>query len=358
MMTTIQKFQRALRERLDGRRVDDLPAGERQDQLGRQRQQRRLDDHGDEDAHVADGAVQLVQERDDELVDEGEHERPSRGGWRRPAAGRRDSAEDNRDKPSPPAAAILIDVSDTGSHRHLPDSQALRLPRAPRLGDRADRGGSVHRRRRGRGPGRGRRSAWATTRGPAWPRPGPWWSGSSPRARSSTASRPASGTWPRPSSIGGRLGAAPGEPAALPCRGRGRAAAARRGPGDAAAAGQHAGPGPLRLPAAAGRSPVRLPAPRHPPGRAVPGIRGRLRRSRAAGPPGSAPHRPGRSGGGRPRDPAAAEALETAGLEPLEAAGQGGAGAAQRHADDVRHRGAGRRRRRPPRRARPAWPRH
>ena len=75
--------------------------------------------------------------------------------------------------------------------------------------------------------------------------------GSSRTARSSTASRPGSATSPtfdRP----GPLGRAPGEPADEPRGGRRAAVPARGRAGDAPAAGQHARPRPLRLPA--GRS--------------------------------------------------------------------------------------------------------
>ena len=60
-------------QRLDLARVRDEEPGVREDQLRRQRDHRRLDRHRDHDAEVADGAVQAVQERDDDLVDEGEH---------------------------------------------------------------------------------------------------------------------------------------------------------------------------------------------------------------------------------------------------------------------------------------------
>ena len=60
-------------ERLELARVGDQEAGVGEDQLGRQRDHRRLDRHREHHAEVADGAVQGVQERDDDLVDEGEH---------------------------------------------------------------------------------------------------------------------------------------------------------------------------------------------------------------------------------------------------------------------------------------------
>ena len=60
-------------ERLDLARVRDEEAGVRQDQLGGQRHHGRFDGHRDQHAEIADGAIQAIQERDDDLVDEGEH---------------------------------------------------------------------------------------------------------------------------------------------------------------------------------------------------------------------------------------------------------------------------------------------
>jgi hypothetical protein len=75
-------------QRLDGVRVRHEEAGEREDQLGRERDHRRLDGHRDHHPDVADGAVQALEERDGDLVDELEHARTS--------GGTRDAAEDSR----------------------------------------------------------------------------------------------------------------------------------------------------------------------------------------------------------------------------------------------------------------------
>ena len=83
-----------------------------------------------------------------------------------------------------------------------------------------------------------------------------------------------------------------------------------------------------------------------PPGRAGAGERRRVRRPRAAGAPRAAAHRARRGGAGRDRRSRRPTPLRDAGLEPLRARGEGGAGAPQRHPDDGRDRGAraGRRR--------------
>ena len=63
----------ALRQGLDLRRIADEEARVREDQLRRQRHHGRLDRHREHDPDVADGAVEPVQERDDDLVDESKH---------------------------------------------------------------------------------------------------------------------------------------------------------------------------------------------------------------------------------------------------------------------------------------------
>ena len=78
--------------------------------------------------------------------------------------------------------------------------------------------------------------------------------------------------------------------------GVGPAVPARDRPGDAAAARQHPGPRPQRLPAAARRSPARVPRRGHPPGGAGAGEPRRVGRPGAARPPGAAADRP-RAGG-------------------------------------------------------------
>jgi len=60
-------------ERLDLTRVRDEEAGVGEDQLRRQRDHRRFDRHRHHDPEVPEGAVQVVEERDDDLVDELEH---------------------------------------------------------------------------------------------------------------------------------------------------------------------------------------------------------------------------------------------------------------------------------------------
>ena len=72
-ITTIQKFHGAPVSGSIWRRVRDEEPGVREDQLGGERDHRRLDRHRDHDAEVPEGAVQVVQERDDEIVDELEH---------------------------------------------------------------------------------------------------------------------------------------------------------------------------------------------------------------------------------------------------------------------------------------------
>ena len=68
-------------DRLELARVGHQEAGVREDELGWQRDHRRLDRHGGHDAEVADRPVQVVEERDDEVVDEGEHADLWFAGW-------------------------------------------------------------------------------------------------------------------------------------------------------------------------------------------------------------------------------------------------------------------------------------
>ena len=71
--TTIQKFQGCPVSGSSWLGSETRNPAYGQDQLRRERDHRRLDRHRDHDAEVADGAVQAVQEGDDDLVDEGEH---------------------------------------------------------------------------------------------------------------------------------------------------------------------------------------------------------------------------------------------------------------------------------------------
>ena len=87
----------------------------------------------------------------------------------------------------------------------------------------------------------------------------------------------------------------------------------------------------------------------HPSGRARAGQRRGVRGPRAARPPRAAAHRSGRGGGPRHASCRRMLALREAGLEPLDARGQGRPGAPQRDPDDERDRGARPGRRGPPR---------
>ena len=66
-------------DRLEVGRIGDEEPGERQDELRRDRDHRRLEGHGEEDARVPERAVERRQERDDDLIDEGEHGSSSSG---------------------------------------------------------------------------------------------------------------------------------------------------------------------------------------------------------------------------------------------------------------------------------------
>ena len=94
-----------------------------------------------------------------------------------------------------------------------------------------------------------------------------------------------------------------------------------------------------RLPAAAGRSAARLPSARDPPGRPGAGERGRIGRSRAARAPCVAPDR-SRPGGIRRVRGAGDDRAARGRVGAADARVQGRAGAAQRHPDDERDRGA------------------
>ena len=99
--------------------------------------------------------------------------------------------------------------------------------------------------------------------------------------------------------------------------GVGPAVPARGRPGDAPAAGEHAGAGPQRLPAAPRRPAARLPRLGHPPGRAGAGERRRVGRPGAARPPRAAADRP-RPGGARTgRSCRRSSRSAEVGLEPL-----------------------------------------
>ena len=162
----------------------------------------------------------------------------------------------------PPGAPIVL----TGADLTVPDVEAVARAGAPAALDharpRADAGGArPHRIARRRGRRRLRRDDGV--RG--------------------------TGLDPHPA-VGRRP--APGEPPDEPCR-RGRTGLPARGrPGDAAVAGQHARARPQRLPAAAGRSPARVPRSRHPPGRARTGKRRGVGRPGAARASGAAVDRP------------------------------------------------------------------
>ena len=93
-----------------------------------------------------------------------------------------------------------------------------------------------------------------------------------------------------------------GEPHRIARRRRGAPVPARGRAGDAPAAGEHARPRPLGLPAAAGRSDLRAAGWRHPPGRAGAGERRRVGRPRAARPSRAAAHRARRGRGRRTGD--------------------------------------------------------
>src|SRR5207245_1912426 len=59
---------RAVAERLDLRGIRNEETGEWEDELGREWDHRRLDGHGDEQAEIAESAVDVRQERDDDRV--------------------------------------------------------------------------------------------------------------------------------------------------------------------------------------------------------------------------------------------------------------------------------------------------
>ena len=67
---------RSVAERFELARIGDEEARVGQDQLRGQRHHRRLDRHRAHHPEVADRAVERVEERDDDLVDEGEQRQP------------------------------------------------------------------------------------------------------------------------------------------------------------------------------------------------------------------------------------------------------------------------------------------
>ncbi len=135
----------AVRQRLDRGLVRDQETGERQDQLGRQRDHRRLDGARDQDPEVAERPVQVGQERDDDLVEEGEHQ-AAQDGWVTP--GRIADYHRPRDRPNRPHRR-------DADHRRRRGGGPPRRPGEPRSGCPCPRPGGARRDRtaRRRGPG-------------------------------------------------------------------------------------------------------------------------------------------------------------------------------------------------------------